>query len=135
MNRPRSHTKGYVHLNPPSTAILPDPRGCWVPLPKKGRGARFQATQVNDFRPGIDRVVRDVDGRVWVVDTQHQYAPIQVWEPRVEELAPINPNLKPHQILGLYNATRTTPFLSEEGRKERLDSLRPHLPPAFVIVD
>lgn len=127
MNRPRSHTKGYRHKNPPSALILKDPKGTFVPLPTRGKGRQFSATQLNDFRPGIDQIIRDVDGRVWCVDRQGNYAPVEVREPPVSELAPLRPDLTPKQLRGLYEATRTTPFLSEEGRRERLESLRPHL--------
>lgn len=40
----------------------------------------------------------------------------------------------PAQIRGLYQATAATPYLSEEGREERLARLRPLLPSPFEVV-
>ena len=106
-----------------------------IPLPKRGKGTRFQAQHVNDFRPGIDRVERDATGRAWVVDGQGHYAPIEVWGDALPpDFAERVSGLTDDQRHKLYRATLGTPFLSEEGKTERLAILRPLLRWTIEIV-
>lgn len=90
---------------------------------------------INDFRPGIDRVERDAEGRAWVVDGQGHYAPIEVYGDRVPEgYKALLEAMTAKQRAFLYDVIRLTPYLSEEGKQERLALLRPLLRWSFEIV-
>ncbi len=81
------------------------------------------ARNVLDFRPSADKVERR-EGKTFVVDTEQLYAPLEVqsdampadFVDRVRALAP-------ERAAKMFDAIRTTPFLSAEGRRERLTAL------------
>ena len=89
---------------------------------KRVRPAR-PARNVLDFRPGADAVVR-ADGRTFVVDRGGLYAPLEV-DPDatppgfVENVRALGPA----RAARMFEIVRMTPFLSPEGRRERLEAL------------
>jgi hypothetical protein len=89
---------------------------------KSGRRRRKKryAQNVLDFRPGIDRVVRR-DGRGYVVDGAGLYQDLELDGDLVEPeaFAANVDRLTPEQRAGMFEAVRTTPWLSPEGRAER----------------
>lgn len=107
-----------------------------VPLPRRGKGSRLQAQHILDFRPGIDRVERDENGKAWVVDGQGLYAPVEVWGDRIPpDYAANLGRLSDQERWGLYRATALTPYLSDEGKAERLVVLRPLIKFRFDVVN
>lgn len=105
-----------------------------VPLPRRGKWAGMRAEQINDFRPGIDLVKRDRDGRAWVIDGQGHYAPVEV----AGDTMPANyaddlDKLPKGQVGRFYEAVRRSPYLSAEGKAERLSVLRPYVSFTFTI--
>ena len=91
------------------------------PKPRAGRQSKLLAAKnIADFRPGIDRVERRGD-RTFVVSGAEEYAPVEVRSDVMpadfaERLRAMSPDVRAKML----EATRTTPFLSPEGRAERL---------------
>ncbi|MFH1110977.1 MAG: hypothetical protein V1790_17530 [Planctomycetota bacterium] len=85
----------------------------------------MRADQISDFEVGRDEVVREGD-RAFVVDTRGERARTEVqsdvltpqWH---ENLA----KLTPQQRIKMAEATRQSPYLSKEGKAERLALLEP----------
>ncbi len=81
------------------------------------------ARNVLDFRPSADKVERR-EGKTFVVDTEQLYAPLEVQS----DAMPVDfvervRALGPERAAKMFEAIRTTPFLSDEGRRERLAAL------------
>ena len=98
--------------------------GRWGKKPRRP----LYAAGMGDFRPGIDRVVRIDDGvhRIEHVvrDPEGLYADQPVYEPPVDEaMRQRLCRLSPEQAAVMWQAIRTSPHLSPEGRRERLDAL------------
>jgi hypothetical protein len=114
----------------PSPAVAPKA------APKAARSGKklLPANAISDFRPGVDRVERRGD-KTFVVDGQGQYAPREVQSDRMTPEVEANMRkLTPTQREMAIRQTATTPYLSEEGRKERLRFLR-GLDAGFSTVD
>lgn len=95
----------------------------------------LRADHVSDFRPGIDRVERHKDGRCFVVDGHGHYAPQQVQsDVMTPEIAANLRGLGDRQRGVMHQFVMQTPFLSEEGRIERLQVLREGMKFQFVVV-
>jgi len=87
----------------------------------------LRADGLNDFRPGLDRVVRFM-GRTFVIPVDASYAAVEVDEPPVEVFREAMPKaLAAMASRGganvMFQAVQRSPFLSAEGRRERLDAL------------
>ena len=80
------------------------------------------ASGINDFRPGLDYVER-IDGKAHVVSRDNTYAPIAVHEPTIEAFNENVAKLSPEQRAKMLAVVLRTPFLSPEGRAERVRSL------------
>lgn len=85
------------------------------------------AQDISDFRIGIDVVVRE-DGKTFVRDTQGKYADVEVLgdeltDERKANFDSVFDGSEAH-VRGLMIAIRNTPFMSEEGRGERLQYFR-----------
>ena len=99
-----------------------------VPLPKRGRWSKLTACQINDFRPGVDRVIRDPQGRAWVTDDQGCYAPIEVAGDKPPPgYSDTLKSLTQEKLWRIYWSILATPYLSEQGKEERLELIRPLL--------
>lgn len=80
----------------------------------------LRPNQISDFRPGIDKVERRGD-RTFVVDTQGQRAPVEVEHDALTPEIEANIRKLPKERIAEYRAqTARTPFLSAEGKAERL---------------
>lgn len=79
------------------------------------------AHHVLDFRPGIDVVIRR-DGQGYLHDTSGLYEDMPVKNDVISDYIRSNiDKLTPQQAAGMYESTRTTPFLSPEGKLERMN--------------
>jgi len=107
----------------------------------RGKKKLLDAGAISDFRPGTDIVIRDERGRCFVHDTQGFYADQEVksdvltdeWRENLETTWKTRPDWRIRMIL----ATVHTPFLSEEGRAERLAAIREFSKdtPMFQVVE
>lgn len=83
----------------------------------------MEASQVSDFRIGIDKVVRRGD-RCFISareGTTANYAEMEVRSDVLTDAHRANfAKLTPEQRVHMANVVRNTPFLSDEGRAERL---------------
>ena len=83
-----------------------------------------RAQNVGDFRPGLDRVERRA-GKTYVVDVAEKlYAPLEVRS----DVMPADfvekvQALGPERAAKMFEVIRQSPFLSEEGRRERMEAL------------
>lgn len=106
------------------------------PKPKRRRkkkGPRY-AQNIADFRPGLDHVVRLDDGSAVVRDTQGFYADAPVDGDVMGPEFVVNVTaLSPERRAKMFYCVRDTPFLSREGREERLRVLMPMIPWRFVV--
>lgn len=88
---------------------------------KKGR--ILSASAISDFRPTTDRVIRE-DGKTLVRDTRGEFADVEVTS---DEFTPGNrANLEalPRGKFDIMEyVIERTPFLSAEGRRERLEAI------------
>jgi hypothetical protein len=110
----------------PAAKAAPPPTPPPAVAPKAARSGKklLPANAISDFRPGVDRVERRGD-KTFVVDGQGQYAPREVQSDRMTpEVEASMRKLTPAQREMAIRQTATTPYLSEEGRKERLRFLR-----------
>jgi hypothetical protein len=81
------------------------------------------ALNINDFRPGIDRVER-IDGKGFVVDGMGEYAPVEVADDVMPENFMKNIEaLSPNQAALMFEAIFYTFSLSLQGKSERLNAL------------
>lgn len=99
------------------------------PSPRKNAKAKrlLRADGLNDFRPGLDRVVRFM-GRTFVIPLDGTYAAVEVDEPSIEVFSEAMPKaLADMASRGganvMFQAVQRSPYLSAEGRRERLDAL------------
>jgi N12 class adenine-specific DNA methylase len=84
----------------------------------------LEANAVADFQPGSDVVIRKGD-QTFVHDTKGLHADIEVASDVLTPEYEANLHkLTPAQRTMAINATKTTPYLSKEGRAERLDILQ-----------
>ncbi len=102
------------------------------PIIKRARKL-LEPQQISDFRVGIDKVVRE-EGKTFVIDTEGVRKKIEVQSdimaPEFEENIK---KLNPEQKAKMIEQVRTTPYLSDEGRAERLAVLEAK-PPAVEEV-
>lgn len=90
---------------------------------RKTKKGPLTAQGINDFRFGIDRVERQ-GGKAFVVDGHGVYAPVEVvgdalppdWEARIAKLSDA-------QAATMFEAVRLSPYLSPEGKWERMLAL------------
>jgi hypothetical protein len=88
-------------------------------IPRQKRG-KLSAQGINDFRFGIDRVERQGD-KAFVVDPDGLYAPVEVDGDFIPpSFADRISDLSPAQATAMFEAIRLTPFLSREGKEERM---------------
>ncbi len=81
------------------------------------------ARNVLDFRPSADKVERR-EGKTFVVDTEQLYAPLEVQSDAMPaDFVERVRALGPERAAKMFEAIRTTPFLSIEGKRERLVAL------------
>lgn len=93
-----------------------------IPRQKQKKGT-LSAQGINDFRFGIDRVERHGD-KAFVVDSEGMYAPVEIdGDFMLPDYGDRIANLTPSQATTMYEATRLTPFLSREGKAERMQVL------------
>lgn len=97
------------------------------PAPRKNAKRLMRADGINDFRPGLDRVVRFM-GRAFVVSADASYAAVEVDEPSIEVFREAMPKaIEAMSRFGgvnvMFRAVQCSPFLSAEGKQERLDAL------------
>ena len=90
---------------------------------KNGKKGKLSAQGINDFRIGIDRVERR-DGKAFVVDGRGFYAPVEfegdIMPPNfIENLA----ILSDAHAATMFEAIRLSPYLSHEGKSERMTAL------------
>ena len=82
---------------------------------------------VADFRPGVDEVRRH-GHRVFVVDTEGQYAPREVRPDEIAHMDRFHENAKKQTDMGkIHHAmmhVSGTPYLSREGKEERIAALK-----------
>ena len=99
------------------------------------RDPLLRADAINDFRVGIDRVVR-YDGACWIVpgDGPFSYEPVQV---RSDELTEEGKRqlaaLPPAALANMIDAIYRFAFLSDEGRRERLAFI--NTLPRFTVIE
>ncbi len=91
----------------------------------KGRGkALLPAEAISDFRPGTDKVVRRGD-RCFVVDTDGLWADVEIQSDVLKPEYEANiDKLSPEQRRRMIEAVVRSPYLSDEGRFERLAALK-----------
>jgi hypothetical protein len=77
-----------------------------------------------DFRPGVDRVERK-GGVGYIVDPEGLYADVKIDGDVM--LPDYGSKLAPVQVVKMMQVVKHTPFLSPEGRKERLHALATRL--------
>lgn len=83
------------------------------------------AEHLNDFRPRLDLVVR-FHGRHFAVSADGTYAAVEVLEYPVSVFTDglaLSLLKDPAAANRMFQAVQRSPFLSEEGRRERLDAL------------
>lgn len=86
----------------------------------RGRRKKLYATNILDFRPGTDRVERK-GGVGYIVDPEGLYADVKI---DGDVMAPdYGSKLTPLQIVKMMRVVASTPYLSPEGKKERLETL------------
>lgn len=101
-----------------------------VPAPPKPRkqaraatSSTLRAEQVTDFDPARDIVVRR-DGQTFIEDTRGEYAPMRVQSDQITPEYEANiAKLTPQQRARMAEETRNSPYLSPEGKAERLQLL------------
>lgn len=92
-------------------------------LTRSRRRTPGPARNVLDFRPNADAVERR-DGKTFVVDTEGLYAPLEVQSDAMPaDFVERVRALGPERAAKMFEAIRTTPFLSVEGKRERLTAL------------
>lgn len=90
---------------------------------RKTKTGPITAQGISDFRFGIDRVERR-GGKAYVVDGEGCYAPVEVvgdtlppeWEANIAKLTEL-------QAATMFEAVRLSPYLSHEGKWERMLTL------------
>lgn len=93
-----------------------------VPIPRRGRKL-LPAQSIADFEVGRDKVERRGD-RTFIVDVRGEHAPIEVQSDAITDEVRANlAKLRPDQLTRMEQETRQTPYLSEEGRQERLAAI------------
>jgi hypothetical protein len=124
---PELEMHGYHYRNG-EPVVFPKPR-----KPQK-RNPILRAEQFSDFRTGIDRVVRFGEW-CWVVpgDGPNSYAPEQVQSDALTEQGRRNlESLPPPVLRVMIQAIRFSPYLSEDGKRERLEFIASL--PKFVVL-
>lgn len=97
-----------------------------TPKPRKPRRRKrpLWASGLNDFRPGVDHVVRHEDGFGYVHDSQGLYEPVRVDDDALTDRVKANlDKLTPEQAAIMFRLVQDSPFLSPEGRHQRLQYL------------
>jgi hypothetical protein len=93
--------------------------------PKKARRRKhpLYARNVLDFRPGIDHVVRD-GNEAHLVDRQGIYAPVKVDGDIIDDAMKARiAGYDEETATKMFAVTQQSPFLSPEGRRERLSAI------------
>jgi 2'-5' RNA ligase len=90
-------------------------------LPPQSRGGpKLDAQQISDFDPSRDKVIRR-DGRTFVIDTKGERAPTEVKSDLITDQWRVNfDKMTPEQRVKMTQVVRNTPYLSAEGKAERL---------------
>lgn len=113
----------YWVQDPEDVAAKPAPeKAAGRPKQRARKAAQNLPTpdKISDFRPGLDRVERR-GNRTFVVDLEGQRAPVEVQHDALTEQTRANLYKLPLAKLGAYREiTRATPYLSPEGKAERL---------------
>ncbi len=97
-----------------------------APEPTAPRRTRklMTAGSVSDFEAGRDKVVREGD-RTFIVDTRGERAKMEVQSDVFNEENKANlSKLNPSQLDRMKQEVQRTPYLSDEGKSERLDYIR-----------
>jgi len=110
-------------------AVVPETARALAGVEARLKRGLLSAQQISDFRVGTDKVVRE-GGKTYVVDTEGIRAKIQVQSDILtpDVVANIN-KLSPEQKTKMLEAVQSTPYLSDEGRAERLALLKEPTPP------
>lgn len=91
------------------------------PALRRRRRKLLRADQISDFQVGRDVVVRE-GNRAFVVDTKGEHARQEVSSDVIDDKIRENlRKLNPAQLDRMYDEIRKTPYLSPEGKQERLD--------------
>ena len=109
----------------PPTQVAPFvPRGTQTGALAFGGKRLLTPQQISDFRVGIDKVVRE-GNKTFVIDTEGVRKKVEVQsDVMTSEFAENVSRLNPEQKAKMIEQVETTPYLSDEGRAERLDILK-----------
>ena len=114
--------KAQTEPTPPGGAVTSTPPALSGPAataPRRGRRL-LTAQAISDFRVGIDRVERR-GNRTFVIDTSGERAPLEVAHDAVTPEVEANlAKLSETNRTKMVAAIQTTPYLSAEGKTERL---------------
>jgi hypothetical protein len=101
-------------------------------MARRRKKTKLYARDILDFRPGFDRVER-VDGIAYLVDGEGIYAPVPVDGDVMDDAVKANlERLSDREAAFMFEVVRDSPFLSPEGRAERLRVLLPRVV-CFVV--
>ena len=93
---------------------------------KEGKVKKSQLTadQISDFQKGVDQVVRKKDG-TYVVSGTGQYKDTKIQSDVMDDRVKSNiDKLTDQQLSGAIRSVRDTPYLSREGKIERINYMR-----------
>ncbi|HUU12186.1 MAG TPA: hypothetical protein VM182_00585, partial [Terriglobia bacterium] len=98
-----------------------EPTKVFRPTARRRPKTLLSADRISDFQIGRDRVERR-GAKTFVVDTSGEHAPIEVKHDAMEQAHIENlKKLNPAQLDRMEGEIRGTPYLSREGKTERLD--------------
>jgi GGDEF domain-containing protein/phospholipid N-methyltransferase len=109
-------------------AVKPEPK-TFTSHPRTAK-TKLSADKLSDFQVGRDKVVRE-GNRTFVVDRSGSHARTEVQHDAITPEFKANADkLTPGQRERMIDSVKSTPYLSDEGRKERLEVLQQPSAPA-----
>ena len=131
--KPKAYSQKAAGLEAQAMALRgeakPSPPAPKVAVSRRPVRKLLGAHQISDLGP-TDKVVRRGD-KTFVIDTQGQRAPVEVQSDKLlPEYVENFKKLTPEQQQRMIAEVKITPFLSEEGRAERLEAFQAKPTPA-----